>query len=215
MGVLELLFGRTGDDRDDRCRIPSEHDEVTYVVTRESHDVAYAVVVREAELEALSSLLRADRETPYVEGDGDGADGADDAALASALEAAFDDPSVDVGAFRERLERPRRAAAAVLEAWRDLGIDEVGVGYLPIGAHADLAAFVQGCRRRHEREDDPFTLPEDVERVAALLARIKRASERPENRVVVNRERLPVLDGEEGSEDEDDEDVPGEDADAE
>lgn len=181
MGVLDTLFGRAESEAD-VCKFSEEYYDVTYTVSTESHEVAYAVAVTEADVDAFAELVAAERE----------ASSADERALETALETALDD-ALDVGTVSERVQRPRLTAEAVVETWRDLVGDGLDVVYLPIGVAPDLAAFVALCRERADREDDPFELPGDFERVAALLVRCKRATERSENRVVVNTRRLPAV----------------------
>lgn len=185
MGVLDTLFDRLESERD-VCKFSKAHYEVTYTVSPESHEVAYAVAIEEPELEALAGLVAAEREGE--------ASIADDESLETALETALDDETFDVTAVAERVQRPRRTAEVVLETWRDLVVDDVDVVYLPIGVAPDLAAYVSICRERAEDEDDPFELPDDFERVTSLLVRCKRATERDENRVVVNTRQLPTID---------------------
>ncbi|WP_290817232.1 hypothetical protein [Halovivax sp.] len=180
MGLLETLRGE-GTGADDVCKFSREHYEVVYTVSTDTHEIAHAIAVGEAELDALADLLRADGEAEDREG-----------SLSAALEAALDGDEADPDAVFERMRRPRRVTEAVVETWEGLLADDPDVVYLPIGMAPDLAAFVAVCRERADG-DDAFDLPDSFEAVASLLVRIKEATDRPENRVVVHRNRLPTL----------------------
>lgn len=177
MGLLERL-------RDDpnTCKFDNVTENVTYTVSPESHTVGFAIAVSAAERDALADLVRADEDATDRE-----------ETLSTALSAALDDEAADTDAIVDRLHRPRRVAAAVAETWAELLADDPDVVYLPVGMAGDLAAFVATCRERDENEEDSFVLPESFERVATLLVRIKEATERSENRVVVHRTRVPSV----------------------
>lgn len=185
MGTLDEVLGKVGYGDTNVCKFSKDHYEVTYTVSPESHAIAYAIAIRESELDALAELLEAEREAPML--------GDENGSVEDALANALDDESVDAEAVTERLQQPRRVTEAVLEAWREGLVADVDVGYVPIGVVTELAAFVSVCRERHDRPDDSFELPESAELVGALLVRCKRATERDENRVVVNVRHLPTL----------------------
>ncbi len=230
MGVLETMFGQVGEG-DGRAKFSSHRYDVTYTVSAESHDIAYAVPIRRAELEAFTELVRHERETPYVE-DGEGS-------LEESLDSVLDDDSLDAETWAERMEAPRRTVEPVLERWREIVYGEEGddassgeetdadgqndeaadasnesnasaetstdgrtgtasdsdveIVYLPLETESAFAAFLQVCRKRDEQAHDPFTLPANVETAAGVLTQIKRATDRGENRVVVNKRHLPDL----------------------
>ncbi|MCU4925296.1 hypothetical protein OB905_04750 [Halobacteria archaeon AArc-dxtr1] len=210
MSLLESMFGAIGGDGEaGTAKFSGDRYDVTYTVSDESHDVAYAIPVSEPEIAALGALLRAEREAPYVE-DGD-------ESLAEALESVLDTDSVDVEAWTERMAAPRRAVEPVVETWERLATahsvdgtesdDGTSVGdapdsasadlivYLPVGAESTLASFFDLCRRRDERDSDPFTLPPEIDAAAAMLGRVRDATGRSENRVVVNTRHLPEIEG--------------------
>lgn len=75
----------------------------------------------------------------------------------------------------------------------DLGREfDVHIVYLPVGMESAVASFFELCRRRDERESDPFEFPDDVTPAATLLSRINATTERAANRVVVNTRHLPL-----------------------
>lgn len=247
MSLLESMLGRIGVvDDEGPCKFRSDRYDVTFTVSTESHDVAYAVPVSAAELDALAELVRIEGETPYVEEGND--------SLSEALESALGEDSIDAEAWVERMAEPRRTVEPIVETWRELatanhadtpddsdaadGDDtadqtdgdeadggerdddaadqtdgassndvpgaaaewgsgprdalDVTVVYLPVGMESAVASFFDLCRRRAERESDPFAFPEDVGPAAGLLSRISAATERAENRVVVNTRHLPL-----------------------
>ena len=187
MGLLDSMFG-DGETADANVsRFASERYEVTYTVSPESHAIAYALPVGESDLAALAALLEADDEQPLLTPDAD---------VSAALDAAVDDEALDGVTIAGRIQRPRQVAETVLETWRACVDDDVDIAYLPIGLERELAAFVSICRERADRGDDPFELPERFDAVGGLLVRIKRASDRPERRVVVNKRHLPGFDHE-------------------
>lgn len=195
MGLIDTLMGRASDAESaaepaNVCRISRDHHEVTYRISPESHDVAYAIPVTGEDLDALETLLETEREEPVV--------GGGDEELERVVEIAMGEDGVDPSAVTEGFERPRQAAAAALESWREL-LDEggPGVAYVPVGFEEELTAYVMLCRERDTRDDDPFELPERFDRVGSLLVRIRRATDRGENRVVVNQRHLPTVDPEE------------------
>lgn len=179
MGLLERLRGEPGGT--DVCKFSREYYDVTYTVSTDTHEIAYAIALEEAELAALAELVAADREAPDRE-----------SSLTAALESALDGEDADPGAIVERVQRPRRVAETVVERWSALLADDPDVVYLPVGMAGTLAAYVAICQERADREDDSFALPGSFETVASLLVRIKEATDRAENRVVVHRNRLPL-----------------------
>lgn len=257
MNQLESLLGQIGVVDETRpCRFTSDRYDVTFTVSTESHDVAYAIPISEAELDALEELVRVERETPYAEGGNE--------SLSEALESVLDEGSIDAEAWIERMSEPRRAVEPIVETWRDLVDGDAGTGddeaadatesddgdggttdpeaegdaadaeaedegpvdgqmkdgavdvqeedaqvddergreafdahvvYLPVGMESAIGSFFQLCRRREERESDPFSIPENVAPAARLLSRIDAATDRPENRVVVNTRHLPLSRG--------------------
>lgn len=177
MGLLERLRAEPN-----VCKFEGLDEDVTFRVAPESHTVAYAIAVSAAERDALADLVAADEAATDHED-----------SLSTALAAALDDEAADADAVIDRIRRPRRVAGAVAERWGDLLADDPDVVYLPIGMAGDLAAFVATCRERAENEDDSFSLPDSFEDVATLLVRIKEATERPDNRIVVHRDRVPTV----------------------
>ncbi|MDJ1431082.1 hypothetical protein [Halostagnicola sp. A-GB9-2] len=209
MGVLETMFGQVGDG-DGRAKFSSHRYDVTYTVSAESHDIAYAVPIQRAEFDAFADLVELERETAYV------TDGKE--SLEESLDAVLEDDSLDAETWTERMEAPRRTVEPILESWQeivygeesDAGADEtddasernstgatdgsaVEIVYLPLETESAFAAFLQVCRKRDELGHDPFELPENIAAAAGILTRIKRATDRSKNRVVVNRRHLPEL----------------------
>ncbi|GAB7018376.1 hypothetical protein JCM18750_12370 [Halostagnicola bangensis] len=221
------MFGQVGDG-DGRAKFSSHRYDVTYTVSAESHDIAYAVPIQRIELDAFADLVELERETAYV------TDGEE--SLEESLDAVLEDDSLDAETWTERMEAPRRTVEPILESWQeivygeegDAGADEtddasetneaddtnetgenedasernstgatdgsaVEIVYLPLETESAFAAFLQVCRKRDELEHDPFELPENIAAAAGILTRIKRATDRSENRVVVNRRHLPEL----------------------
>ncbi|KDE59254.1 hypothetical protein EL22_24000 [Halostagnicola sp. A56] len=225
MRVLDLMLGRDGDDADgDRARFTSDRYDVTYTVSADSHEIAYAVPIRRTELEAFADLVDRERETPYAD------DGEE--SPAASLESVLEGEAIDADAWVERMQAPRQTVEPVLERWLELvdeadpagdgagssetddatdsnaGDDATGpdasasdredaspveIVYLPVETESAFAAFFQTCRKRAEQEHDPFELPDDIATAANVLTKIRRASDRPENRVVVNKDYVPSL----------------------
>lgn len=227
MRILDLMLGRNGDDADgDRARFTSDRYDVTYTVSADSHEIAYAVPIRRATLESFDDLVALERETPYVD------DGEE--SLAASLDSVLEDDSIDADAWTERMQAPRQTVEPVLERWLEL-VDEVdhagddtadsseigeaadsnaaadanetdaastsdrndasavAIVYLPVEAESAFAAFFQTCRKRADQDHDPFELPDDITTAAGVLTQIRQASDRPENRVVVNKDYVPTL----------------------
>ncbi len=179
MGLLEQLRGGTDDAV---CKFDHAQDDVVFTVSTDTHAIAHAIAVSPAECDALSTLVAADREAGDREG-----------TLRTAIGSALDESDGETEAIVERIQRPRRVAAAVSETWDSLLADDPDVVYLPVGGVSELTAFVDVCRKRAENEDDEFALPDSFETVASLLVRITETTDRPENRVVVHRDRLPTV----------------------
>ncbi|ELZ08235.1 hypothetical protein C479_12878 [Halovivax asiaticus JCM 14624] len=177
MGLLDRLRSDPDTAKFDRIE-----EDVTYTVSPRSHTVAYAIAVSRAEHEALADLVRADDEAPDHE-----------ETLSTALSAALDGEDADTDVIVDRIRRPRRVADAVTTSWDELLADDPDVAYLPVGMIGELAAFVATCRERDDNDDDSFTLPNTFDRAASLLVRIKEATDRPENRIVVHRDRVPTV----------------------
>ncbi|MFC3957978.1 hypothetical protein [Halovivax cerinus] len=177
MGLLERLRGEGN-----TARFDDVEADVTYTVSPASHTIAFAIAVSAAERDALADLVRADETATGHE-----------ETLTTAVSAALDDEVADPDAVVDRIRRPRRVAAAVAETWEELLTDDPDVVYLPVGMAGELAAFVATCRERDANADDSFTLPDTFERVASLVVRIKGATERPDNRIVVHRDRVPAV----------------------
>ena len=173
MGLLERLRGEPSFDV---CKFDRDHYDVTYTVSTDTHEIAYAIAVSDEEREALTDLVRAEEAA---------AERAE-----RAVETAFDDGQ-NAEAVVGRLARPRRVARSISERWADLARDDPDVVYLPIGTAPDLAAFVATCRER-AGTDDEFVLPDSFWTVTELVVRIREATEDPTNRVVVHRDRLPT-----------------------
>lgn len=226
MRVLDLMLGRDDDDADgDRARFTSDRYDVTYTVSADSHEIAYAVPIRRAELEAFADLVALEHETPYAD------DGEE--SPAASLESVLEGEAIDADAWIERMQAPRQTVEPVLERWLELVADDdlaggdgasssetdeatdtnagddatgtdastsdredaspVEIVYLPVETESAFAAFFQTCRKRAEQDHDPFELPDDIATAASVLTKIRRASDRPENRVVVNRDYVPDL----------------------
>lgn len=226
MRVLDLMLGRNGDDTDgEPARFTSDRYDVTYTVSANSHDIAYAVPIRRVELEAFADLVDLERETPYAD------DGEE--SPAASLESVLETDSIDADALTERMQAPRQTVEPILEHWLefvsddDAGDEAVGsndtdettgagetdettaaddadtpnrdaassveIVYLPVETESAFAAFFQTCRKRADQDHDPFELPDDIATAAGVLTQIRHASDRPENRVVVNGAYVPNL----------------------
>ncbi|AHG00789.1 hypothetical protein HALLA_07810 [Halostagnicola larsenii XH-48] len=227
MRVLDLMLGRNGDDTDgERARFTSDRYDVTYTVSADSHEIAYVVPIRRAELEAFADLVDLERETPYAD------DGEE--SPAASLESVLESDSIDADAWTERMQAPRQTVEPILEHWLEFVDDEEASGgesgrsnagsetdeasetgganetadadasdrdagssveivYLPVETESAFAAFFQTCRKRADQDHDPFELPDDIATAAGVLTQIKQATDRPENRVVVNQAYVPQL----------------------
>lgn len=179
MGLLDRF---RGDSEAGVCKLYYEPDDVIFTVSAETHTIAYAVAVSRAEREALGALL-----------DAEDAAGDRTETLSAALGSALDGEANETDAIVERIQRPRRSAEAIYETWSELATDDPDVVYLPLGLSGDLAAYVDTCRKRDENAADEFALPDTFETVASLLVRVKGATDRPENRVVIHRDRVPSV----------------------
>lgn len=179
MGLLDRLRGAESGV----CKFYYEPDDVVFTVSTDTHVIAYAVAISDAECQALRELL-----------DADDAAGDREASLTQAIGSALDDEAADAERIAARVNRPRRIAEELCTHWESLLEDDPDVAYLPLGAVGDLAAYVETVRARDEREDDSFALPESFETVASVLVRLKGATDQAANRVVVHRDRVPSLD---------------------
>ncbi|WP_247729419.1 hypothetical protein [Halovivax limisalsi] len=180
MGLLDRLRG----EESGVCKFYYDPDDVVFTVSTDTHVIAYAVAISDAECRALRELLEADD-----------AAGDREASLTQAIGGALDDEAADPERIAARVNRPRHVAEGLCTHWESLLDDDPDVVYLPLGAVGELAAYVETVRARDEREEDAFALPESFETVASLLVRLNETTDRAENRVVVHRDRLPSPDG--------------------
>ncbi|AEH38603.1 hypothetical protein [Halopiger xanaduensis] len=177
MGILELMLGQSG---------PGEQgvEGKSYKLPKANHDFVYPVAARSAELDAFQRLIRAEADAPYIEEN------------TEELQAVFDDvlgeAEIDAAELAERNRRPRLEAEPVIDYWREQVADGDGVGvvYARPGTYSTLASFVNVCRQRDEDADDPFELPEDFSKAAALLTRLEEATD-DQYRAVVHSDLLP------------------------
>lgn len=175
MGILDLMLGR------------SAHGEQgvegrSYKLPKETHDFVHPVAVRREELEALARLLEVEAETT--------APAADPDELQSVLDSAFDDLEVDATDLTDRIEKPRAKTASIVETWTEQLDADVGVVYARVNTYPTVRSFATLCNRRADDADDPFELPESFPHVAALLGRLRDATD-DQYRAVVHTDLLP------------------------
>lgn len=176
MGLLELMLGQSG---------PGERgvEGRSYKLPKETHEFVYPVAVRRTEIDAFAGLLEAEAEAPAVEGDAD--------ELQAVFEDVLGDVEVDAEELAERQREPRRETETILDHWDDQVTGDVGVVYALPDTYPTLLSFVERCKRRDERTDDPFELTADFAAGTALLKRLDAATD-DQYRAVVHTDLLPA-----------------------
>jgi hypothetical protein len=180
MGILDLMFGKTGEGQ-------QGIEGHSYKLPEETHEFVYPIAVRREELEAVDDLLAADEDAPSL------SDSADE--LQDAFDDLFDGEGPDATKLADRERTVRDTVETIVETWRERledSPDELGVVYARPADHAALASFVKRCKDRGERGDDSFDLPESFPAVAPLLTRLDTGTD-SQYRSVVHTDLIPSV----------------------
>jgi hypothetical protein len=178
MGILDLMFGRTGEGQ-------QGIEGHSYKLPEKSHEFVYPVAVRLEEVEAVADLLEAEAAAPSL------ADDADE--LQSAFDDLFDGEGPDATTLVERERGVRDTVETAVDVWRtrlEDTSDDLGVVYVTKAEEAALGSFVSRCRDRSDREDDEFDPPESFPAIAPLLKRMREVTD-GQYRVVAHTDLLP------------------------
>jgi hypothetical protein len=178
MGILDLMFGRTGEGQ-------QGIEGHSYKLPEETHEFVYPIAVRREELEAVDDLLAADDDAPSL------ADSADE--LQDAFDDLFDGEGPDATKLADRERGVRDTVDVAVDTWRARlkdTPDDLGVVYVTKAEEAAFGSFVKRCTERDDRGDDEFKLPESFPAVAPLLKRMSEVTD-GQYRAVVHTDLLP------------------------
>ncbi|ELY93233.1 hypothetical protein C482_19726 [Natrialba chahannaoensis JCM 10990] len=205
MGILDLMLGSSG---------PGEQgvEGQSYTLSKETHDFVYPVAVRREEVAAFVQLIEAEADAPYVEEETEelqdvfddvlGDAGIDAADLAEqkrrtrlAVEPIIDHWHEQVGADGDGGEDEDEAEAGGSTDSSDNTTRDgdraadIATVYARPGTDDRLLAFTKLCKQRDEQPDDPFELPASFTDAAALLTRLRDATD-SQYRAVVHTDLL-------------------------
>lgn len=152
----------------------------TIDLPEDDYEVAYAIAITQTEIEALDTLMKADRETPYLQGPGSDL----------ILEALDKNPLTGDQTWSELMEEYRERIRPIIHTWRAQITDEIDVVYLPIEADTSLRRFMNLLEARAENTGDPFELPDTERDLSSLFRRIEQAKN-DDKLVFVPRDELP------------------------
>lgn len=174
MGLLDLMLGVSGEGQ-------QGVEGHSYKLPEETHEFVHPVAVRREELEAITELLETDAEVPSSQENPE--------ELQAAFDEVFDGEAPDAATLVERAQESRHTVESVLETWREQVPTGIGVVYVQPDSYPAIVSFVKRCRRRDERDEDAFELPESFSAVPPLLARLNEATE-DQYRAVVHTDLL-------------------------
>ncbi|NGM69704.1 hypothetical protein G6M89_11910 [Natronolimnobius sp. AArcel1] len=175
MGILDTMLGRDG-------ATPSGEGQ-TYTLPQETHEFVYPIAVRRTELEAFAATLETEAEAPSLEDN--------TADVQAVLDEVLGDVDIDASELAATRKQVRADTEPVIAHWLEqLPEDgEMGVVYAREGTYSTLLSFVKLCRQRDDDSTDEFELSEEFGAVAALLTRLKTATD-SQYRAVVHTDLL-------------------------
>ncbi|WP_049912698.1 hypothetical protein [Natrialba hulunbeirensis] len=197
MGLFDLMLGSSG---------PGEQgvEGKSYTLPKETHDFVYPVAVRREEVAAFTELIEAEANAPYVEEETE--------ELQDVFDDVLGDAGIDASDLAEQKRQTRLAVEPVIDHWREqvgaagdssestedgtTGTDDssshtdtITTVYARPGTDDRLLAFTKLCKQRDDQPDDPFELPASFPDAAALLTRLRDATD-SQYRAVVHTDLL-------------------------
>ncbi|OIB57530.1 hypothetical protein [Natrialba sp. SSL1] len=200
MGLFDLMLGSSG---------PGEQgvEGKSYTLPKETHDFVYPVAVRREEVDAVAQLIEAEADAPYVEEETE--------ELQDVFDDVLGDAGIDAADLAEQKRQTRLAVEPVIDHWREqvgndttesdqsdmsdqsddsetggeTGGTDITTVYARPGTDEQLLAFTKLCKQRDEQPDDPFELPASFPDAAALLTRLRDATD-SQYRAVVHTDLL-------------------------
>ncbi|ELY89564.1 hypothetical protein C483_13598 [Natrialba hulunbeirensis JCM 10989] len=176
----------------------------SYTLPKETHDFVYPVAVRREEVAAFTELIEAEANAPYVEEETE--------ELQDVFDDVLGDAGIDASDLAEQKRQTRLAVEPVIDHWREqvgaagdssestedgtTGTDDssshtdtITTVYARPGTDDRLLAFTKLCKQRDDQPDDPFELPASFPDAAALLTRLRDATD-SQYRAVVHTDLL-------------------------